>query len=219
MASHTLRALRGSTRVGRVAYVGPVPADGQNLVDLRVTDHGTLIGNLEAGIAALQQSAEGSTGGRERVMVLTADIPMVSARMLDDVLNTAPDAGLIYPIVRKENCEAAYPGVKRTYARLKDGIFTGGNLFLLDAHLVAQFLPRLKEVLAARKQPLKLAALIGPSVLFRMMSGQLTVQQLEERVSAVLGVSARALITPHAAIGTDVDKEGDLELAMRVLAL
>ncbi|WP_407569405.1 NTP transferase domain-containing protein [Deinococcus altitudinis] len=223
MALYVLQALRACPEVGKVAYVGPVPAGGEHLIDLRVTDHGTLLGNLEVGVAALrlpedQRTAAGTERvGPERVMVITADIPMLSAAMLSELLRSAPDAGLVYPVVRREACERAYPGVKRTYARLKDGTFTGGNLFLIDAALVGQFLPRLREVLAARKQPLKLAALIGPLVLLRMLTGQLSIVQLQERVGEILGVKARALVTPHAAVGTDIDKDADLELAARVL--
>jgi hypothetical protein len=218
MALYVLRALRTCPEVGRVAYVGPVPAGAEELVDLRVTDHGTLLGNLEVGVAALRPpEAQRKEGSPERVMVITADIPMVSAGMLSELLRSAPDAGLVYPVVRKEDCERAYPGVKRTYARLKDGTFTGGNLFLIDASLVEQFLPRLREVLDARKQPLKLAGLIGPLVLLKMLTGRLTIAELQERVGEILGVKARALVTPHAAVGTDIDKEGDLELAGRVL--
>lgn len=218
MALYVLRALHACPQVGRIAYVGPVPAGGEGLVDLRVTDHGTLIGNLEVGVSALRRpEAQRSPQAPERVMVVTADIPMVTSEMLSEVLVSAPDAGLVYPIVRKDDCERLYPGVKRTYARLRDGTFTGGNLFLLDAALVGEFLPRLREVLNARKQPLRLAALIGPLVLLRLLAGQLSIRQLQERVGTILGVKAQALITAHAAIGTDVDKDADLELAQRII--
>ncbi len=216
MALYVLQALRDCPQVGRIAYVGPAPVGSEHLIDVRVTDHGTLIGNLEVGTDALVQS-QGDKRGHARVMVITADIPLITANMLSDVLTAAPDAGLVYPIVRKEDCELAYPGVKRTYARLKDGTFTGGNLFLLDPALITLFLPRLREILAARKQPVKLAALIGPLVLLRLVTGQLSIGQLQQRVGALLGVEARALITKHAAIGTDIDKEDDLRLAQTIL--
>ncbi|MDP9765819.1 NTP transferase domain-containing protein [Deinococcus enclensis] len=214
MAAHVLHALRGSGRVGRVAYVGPTTPEIDALVDARVTDHGSLLANLEAGVQALQ--ALGLAPG-ERVLIATADIPMLQAAHVQDVLDAAPDAALVYPVVRRETCDAAYPGVKRTYVKVKGGTFTGGNLFLLDPALIGQFLPRLREVLAARKAPLKLASLIGPGVLLRLLTGRLTVQKLEEKVSEILGVPARALITPHAAVGTDVDKDSDLALAERHL--
>lgn len=216
MALHVLRALRGSERVARVAYVGPLTPTLEGHVDVRVTDHGTLLSNLEAGVEALR--GLGLAPG-ERVLVVTADVPLLTAADVRDVLDSAPlDAGLVYPVVRREICEAAYPGVKRTYARLRDGTFTGGNLFILDPALIGQFLPRLREVLAARKAPLRLAGLIGWDVLLRLLTGRLSVRQLEERVSGLLGVKACALVTPHAAVGTDVDKDADLTLAERQLS-
>ncbi|PTA67671.1 nucleotidyltransferase family protein [Deinococcus arcticus] len=217
MAERVLRALRDSGEVARVAYVGPTTPALDALIDERVTDHGTLLSNLDAGVEALR--AAGLRPG-ERVLVVTADIPLLTAAQVRDVLHAAPgDAALVYPVVRRDACEAAFPGVKRTYARLKDGVFTGGNLFLLDPALIGQFLPRLREVLAARKAPLRLAALIGPGILLRLVTGRLSVAQLEARVSGLLGVTARALVTPHAAVGTDVDKDSDLELVERHLNL
>ncbi|BDP40327.1 hypothetical protein DAETH_02960 [Deinococcus aetherius] len=211
MALHVLRALRGSGRVSRVAYVGPTTPELDPWIDERVTDHGTLLSNLEAGVEAL--AGMGLSPG-ERVLVATADIPLLTSEQLAQVLAAAPEgAALVYPVVRREDCERAFPGMRRTYARLRDGTFTGGNVFLLDPRLIGQFLPRLREVLAARKAPFKLARLIGPGVLVRLLLGRLTVRELEARVSAILGVPARALITPHAAIGNDVDQEADLGLA------
>lgn len=215
MAARVLQALRGSGRISRVAYVGPTTPEIDALIDERVTDRGTLLGNLEAGVEAL---AGPKARAGERVLVVTADIPMLQASDVQDVLSSAPlDAALVYPVVRREVCEAAYPGVKRTYARLKDGTFTGGNLFILDPALIRAFLPRVQEMLAARKAPLKLAGLIGPGILLRLLTGQLTVPLLEAKVSALLGVPARALITPHASVGTDVDKDADLQLAEATL--
>ncbi|MFC6591747.1 hypothetical protein ACFP81_06780 [Deinococcus lacus] len=101
---------------------------------------------------------------------------------------------------------------------MREGTFTGGNLFLLRPELVQQFLPRLREVLAARKAPLRLAAMIGPGILLRLLTRQLTVPELEAAVSRLLGAEVRGLVTPHASIGTDIDKESDLELAARALA-
>lgn len=211
MALHVLHALRDSGRVSRIAYVGPTTPEIDALIDERVTDHGSLLGNLEAGVEALE--AGGIREG-ERVLVVTADIPMLVADEVRDVLDSASvGAALVYPVVRREVCEAAYPGVRRTYARLRGGSFTGGNLFILDPALIGQFLPRLREVLDARKAPLKLAGLIGPGVLLKLLTGRLTVEALEARVSSILGVQARALITPHAAVGTDVDQDEDLALA------
>ncbi len=216
MAAYVLRTLRDSGRVERIAYVGPTTPELEPFIDVRVTDHGTLLGNLEAGVEAITQSG---LAPNERVLVVTADIPLLSAAQLRDVLDSAPiEAGFVYPVVRREDCEAAYPGVKRTFVKVKGGTFTGGNLFILDPRLIKKFLPRLRDVLAARKTPLKLARIIGLSTLFKLLTGSLTVAGLEQKITDIVGVSAQALITPHAAVGTDVDKEADLQLAVDHIA-
>lgn len=215
MAIYVLKALRDSGVVSRIAYVGPTTPEIDILIDTRTTDHGTLLSNLEAGVEALTRAG---LHPNERVLVVTADIPMMTAAQVTDVLRTAPrDAGLIYPVVRRRDCEEAYPGVKRTYATVRDGTFTGGNLFILDPTLIGQFLPKLRELLAARKAPLKMAGIIGPGILLDFITRRLTVKKLEDKVSQLLNTPARALITPHAAIGTDVDKDADLQLAAQHL--
>ncbi|RTR27731.1 NTP transferase domain-containing protein [Deinococcus radiophilus] len=216
MALHVLQAVQASGRVDRIAYVGPTTPEMDALIDLHLQDSGRLLDNLAAGLEAL--GADGSEHGR--ALVITADIPMLRAEQLCDVMDQAeshPGAGLLYPVVPRSACEAEYPGVQRTFVRVRDGSFTGGNLFFFDPGLAVRFLPRLREVLAARKAPLRLAALIGPGVLLRLVTGRLTVRGLEEAVSRLLGVEARAIITPHAAVGTDVDKASDLALAEAVL--
>ena len=210
MGLWVLEALRGSNRVGRVAYVGPLTLEMRALVDVAVAQRGGLLDNLGAGVEAL--------GAQARVLVVTADVPLMTGAMLQGVLDAAPDASLVYPVVRREECEAQFPGVRRTYARLADGSFTGGNVFLLDPRLIHQFLPRLRALLALRKKPVALAREIGVGVLVKLLLGRLRIAELETRVSAILGVPARALVTPHAAVGTDVDQEEDLTLARTVLA-
>ncbi|GGJ53231.1 NTP transferase domain-containing protein [Deinococcus roseus] len=210
MGVYVLEALRDSGVIAHIAYIGPTPPEIQTLIHQTLPDQGSLIGNLEYGV---QNMPAGN-----RVLVVTADIPMMTASELREVLASAPDSGLVYPIVRKEDCEKAYPGVKRTYARLKDGTFTGGNIFILKPEIVSTFLPRLKEMLAHRKNPLKLAGLIGMGTLIRLLTGQLSLERLEHKIGSILGVSVSAMPTGYASIGTDVDKDGDLELAQQLLS-
>ena len=217
MALHVLQALRATGRVSKVIYIGPTTPEMDALIDLQLADAGGLIDNLSTGLKALEGIQEdGQEGASGRALVLTADIPMLQPQDLLDVFAQAeamPDAGLLYPVVRREDCEAAFPGVKRTYVRVRDGTFTGGNIFFFSPDLVDRFLPRLREVLAARKAPLRLAAQVGFGTLLRLVTGRLTVHGLEAAVSRLLEVEARGIITPHASIGTDVDKESDLALA------
>jgi hypothetical protein len=68
---------------------------------------------------------------------------------------------------------------------------------------------------AARKNPLKLAALFGLPFVFGLLTGRLTIRQLEERACAIISGRVAAVISTYAELGFDVDKAEDLEVARR----
>jgi len=145
-----------------------------------------------------------------RVLVATGDIPHLTEEAVRFVLDKAPEAALVYPIVPKEAVEARFPRTKRTYARLREGTFTGGNLLLLDKSLFRKALPLARRVVALRKRPLALARLVGWDVLLKLLLGRLSLAEVEARAQRILGVEARALVTPYPEVGVDVDREEDL---------
>jgi hypothetical protein len=170
-----------------------------------------MLQNLQAGLEEI--------GDAKRVLVSTADIPLLSAEAVRDVLKRDPGVGLVYPVVSMTASERMFPGGRRTSAKLKEGRFTGGNLFLLEPKLVNDFLPRLQFVLDNRKNVLRLAGMFGIGAILKLLFGTLQIAELERTVSRILGVPARALISEYAEIGFDVDKPEDLEVVLKKLDL
>jgi GTP:adenosylcobinamide-phosphate guanylyltransferase len=209
MSWYVLKALRSSGMVGRIVYVGPSVPELEDLYDIHLPARGEMLENLEAGLGALPTS--------NRVMVATADIPLLSPEAVRDVVSRDSGTGLVYPVISEAACERAFPGGKRTYAKLRNGKFTGGNLFLLEPGLVGAFMPRLKQVISNRKNPLAIAGMIGIDTLLKFPFGMLTITELEQKISKILGVPASALITEFAEVGFDVDKPEDLELTLQKL--
>lgn len=198
LVEYTLKAL---SQAGlEVIFVGP-QANLNPPPKVSLPDHGSLIANLEAGLNA--------TRG-DRVLVATGDTPFLSAQAVRWVLENAPQAGLVYSIIGKETIEQRFANMRRTYARTREGHFTGGNLVIIDKQLFFTALPLLKRALALRKKPLALARMIGFGTLLRALLGQADIASLEAKVSQIIGVPARALITPYAEVGVDIDNEEDL---------
>ncbi|MCS7058383.1 MAG: nucleotidyltransferase family protein [Meiothermus sp.] len=198
LVEQTLQALH---RAGlEVVLVGP-PAPLCPSPKAHLADQGGLLANLEAGL----QAAQG-----ERVLVSTGDMPFLSAEAVRWVLQNAPEAGFVYTIVARSTIEARFPGMRRTYARVREGVFTGGNIALLDKSLFRRALPLIQRALALRKRPLALARMVGLGTLVRVLLGQAGIPELERRVSQILGLPARALPTPYAEVGVDLDREEDL---------
>jgi GTP:adenosylcobinamide-phosphate guanylyltransferase len=199
LVEYTLEAL---TQAGLdIILVGP-PAALNPTPSQSLPDHGSLLANLEAGIHAAQG---------EKVLVATGDMPFLTADAVRWILQNTPQAGFVYSIIAQKTIEERFPRMRRTYARIREGSFTGGNIVLIDKKLFFTALPLLKRALKLRKNPLALAQMIGFGTLLRVLLGRADIAGLEAKVSQIIGVPARALMTPYAEVGVDIDKEEDLQ--------
>ena len=106
MSWYVLKALRSSGMVERIVYVGPSVVDLEDLYDIHLPARGEMLENLEAGLGALPASS--------RVMVATADIPLLTPEAVQDVISRDSGTGLVYPVISQAACERAFPGGKRT---------------------------------------------------------------------------------------------------------
>jgi len=156
----------------------------------------------------------------EMILISTADIPMITPEAIKDFVEKAlaMDADFYYPIVSKEENEKKYPETKRTYVKIKDGTFTGGNIVMVRAGKVKECIRQAEVFMTYRKKPWKLAQVLGLKFILKFLLGTLTIKELEERVGDLFNIKARAIISSYPEIATDVDKDSDLELAARALS-
>lgn len=214
MLAYVLEALKAADNIGRIVVVGPVGALAPLIEQygiLAVPEAATIPENLRKGVDALLP--------RQHFMIATADIPFLTPAAVNEFIQSCKpyDADLYYPIVSKVDSEHRFPGVLRTYVTLREGVFTGGNLFFMNPGKIDTALPRLDRIFSLRKSPLRLAGELGVGFIARLLLKRLTLPELEDRFSALFGLRAKAVITPHPEIGTDVDKPEDLGLAVREL--
>ena len=147
------------------------------------------------------------------------DLPFLTGEALDDFIARAEaaEADGVYAIVRKEACLREYPALRRTFFHLKEGDFTGGNVSLVSVSLFPGCIEKMQEVFALRKNPLKLAAWLGVSFIVKLLFRQLSLADVETKVSALFGYRGRAVITEYACIGTDLDKAEEWPVAEKYL--
>lgn len=105
--------------------------------------------------------------------------------------------------------------MRRTSLRVREGCFTGGNAMVVRPAFLARNVPLLESTFAARKQPLRLAGMVGWDLVFRallspVLPGLLPLSLLEERVGRLVGGRVAALEIPYPEIGADIDKPEDL---------
>ncbi|MBW3636296.1 MAG: NTP transferase domain-containing protein [Armatimonadetes bacterium] len=212
MLARVVDSLRETTAVTRIICIAtPLALQSLDSDVVGLAAGERMTGNLFSGARAAQS---------ERILIVTADAPLVSGRtwmqFLDGAAVNLLDAA--YPIVPKKAVEAQFPGGKRTYGHLKEGSFTGGNAFLLPRDRLESLEEVIDRAFAARKNPLALARMLGAGFIFRAATKKLTIHEVETKISRLLGCRSGAVIVPDAAIAFDVDKPSDLETAREFAA-
>ena len=216
MLTYVLEGLSRAPSINRVVVVGPEDALSgmqRNGFDFTlVPEGGTMLENAAAGLKAVEPD--------QLCLIVTGDIPLLTEADVEAFLKLCEpfDADFYYPILARESCESRFPETRRTYVRLKDGTFTGGNAILVRPAWFFQNRHRLEMFIAYRKKPLKLLRMLPPGFVVKYLFGRLTVGDLEKKLSQLLLLQARAIPCDLVAIGTDVDKFSDLEVVRKTLA-
>jgi len=209
MVSFVAGALAASRQVDKIFIVGPV----KELKRCEFPEKTVLI---ESGPTILQTIGIGmnALGHQRKTLVVTADIPLLTPEAINDFLAQCAkvDADLYYPIVRQEINNRQYPGNRRTYVRLKEGTYTGGNIFLVNPAIVPQCMNVAEKIIENRKNPFKLVCILGWKFVLQFLLRSLSLVKVEKRVSSILGITGAVIQSQYPELGIDVDKPSDLEL-------
>ncbi|TCL76343.1 GTP:adenosylcobinamide-phosphate guanylyltransferase [Hydrogenispora ethanolica] len=215
MLDYVVKALQNVASIRRIIIVGNESAVAPEIRRQAVgviEPGGTLVDSLIGGLNALQSA--------EPVLVATSDIPLITREAVEDFLSRCSriPGDVYYSFVSKELNEAKYPGVQRTYVTLREGTFTGGNLALIAPRVVEENAEMLRKAALLRKKPWKLCQMLGWRYLWKLLCGNLTIAEIEQRVRSVFGIRAVGIISPFPEVGIDVDKPSDFRLATEVLS-
>src|SRR5207249_831345 len=124
MVGYVLSALEDAASAGEAVVVGPAALSPALRGTRLVLEGPDLLFNIVAGLSALP--------GDGPALLLTSDIPFLTGIAVDDFIERSLSTGadLCYPIISESASLTQFPGMRRTYARLREGRFTGGNMML-----------------------------------------------------------------------------------------
>ncbi|HBQ27840.1 hypothetical protein DK28_0215480 [Peptococcaceae bacterium SCADC1_2_3] len=224
MVVHVVEALLNTPRINQVVVVGPKKelADYLNINRVSLVSAGQdMLENVQLGLTYCPET--------RYTLIVTSDIPLLTAAATEDFLNQCERlscADLFYPVISREVIENYFTAlniplskIHRTYVSLKDGVFTGGNLVLLNPAVFARCSEKGAPFIEARKSPLKLGRLLGTSFLWRFLLRQITLTEATQRVSWLLNVKGAVVKSNFPEVGIDVDKPVDLALVREILTL
>lgn len=206
MVQWVLDAVNDAPSIGTVALIGLDDSSPLKCTKplISLPDLGSLMANIQQGARTFQELHPDET----HILSISADIPGITGEIVEAMSKEYAgfNYDIYYSVVSREVMEKRYPESKRTYIKVKDGQFCGGDLNCYSKRAALDPAGVWKDLIKLRKSPLKQAAIIGYGTLMLLLLRQLTLAQAAERVCRRLGITGKALQVPFAEIGMDVDK-------------
>ncbi|KPU44575.1 molybdenum cofactor guanylyltransferase [Oxobacter pfennigii] len=213
MIDYVIDSLKSSPYVDKVVIVGmpEMREIFKGRVHEILNSEGNIIDNVKKGQEYLSSD--------KHLLLCTCDIPMVTKESIEDFINrcvkTKADIG--YPIIEKSLNEKKYPDAYRTYVKLKDGTYTGGNIIYANPEALKKCYPIAQKLFDSRKNPMKMGKYLGFGILARLILGNLKIETVEKRAQKICGINAKAIISPYPEIGNDVDKTEDVDFVNKYM--
>jgi len=223
VAHKGLIVLEGRTLLDRV--LGAVQAAGAQTIGVSANDEairaalaGAKVRVLPPAAGPSQSVADGASALGFPLVVTTVDHALLRPEWITQFLADTPvDVDVAVLLAPEARVRAAAPQTKRTYLKFRDGRYSGCNLFLLRNETALNVIAVWRKVEALRKQPWKIAAMLGPGFLLRYALGLLTLDEAVARLGALAGVRAAAVRARDGLAAVDVDKPSDLDLVREII--
>jgi len=212
MVQWVLDALSDAESIDNVIMIGLSPKSGVTCKKPMhyISNQGRMLANIVAGV----EKAIEVNPKVEYVLVVSSDIPTITADMVDWCVETAMQTQdeLYYGIIPRDVMEARFPESRRTYTKLKDVELCGADMHVSHISMATEHLALWEELIGNRKSPLKQAATIGFGTLFRVATRSITLDDLVATVCERIGIKGRPIVWDRAEPGMDVDKPHQLEI-------
>ena len=214
MIEYIVDVLNNSENIDQILVVGPKkelhPYIGKKVKEI-LNPGNSILENMEIGLNYFNSAGS--------LLLLTSDIPLITPEAIDEFLEicTKRKAYNGYPIITKENIVKKYPDTVRTYIKMKEGIFCGGNITFFKPDVFFQNKKLIKELFENRKSTWKYAKILGFKFILKFLFKTLTMEEIEKRITGILGYNSAAVVVSYPEIMIDLDKPSDLKLIRKYL--
>jgi molybdopterin-guanine dinucleotide biosynthesis protein A len=216
MVVYVIDTLKKIDRVNKIILVSNpehVTPDISSRVDKVVPGGETMIQSLRSAIDKLESQPE-------YLLVLPCDMPLITPEAVNDFIDQSltPPVDITYAYLSREDSESAYPDAKHTYVTIREGTFCGSGLFMMKPGMIEACESLFRKLTGNRKNPFALVSILGPAIVLKFLLKTVTVRELENRMSKLMGgCLGRGIRTRYADAAFNVDAPGELLIARRLL--
>jgi len=209
-----VEAARGCEQIDRVVTVG------NRDVEAALAGAAEFVMEGPDLVANIQRGFDHCGGARADYVVLSPDLPFITAGILGRYTAAARDScELAAPLVSRQDFLGRFPHAPNKFARFAGGLeATMGSCFYFSGPALRANLPLARDCYRYRRYPHRLAIMLGLPIVLAYLFRRLSIEALERRAAQLTGVAVRALPTRDAELAYDIDDLVSVEYAERLLA-
>lgn len=212
---HIIKILRDTKYIAKIYVAGPEKVNNliSPQVDEAIPSGPTIMDTLKTSASLFQDEPY--------ILIVTSDIPLILSKHIENFLGkclTNSGFDLYYSIIKKEIYTQSFPdpNLRRIYANLVEGSFTGGNVFLINPRVIIDCADIIEQFILFRKHPLKMARILGKRIVIKYLKKYLSIRDLEKMVPHYLkGYTGKAILADPE-IALDIDKPVQLEVVRKM---
>lgn len=214
MLERVVAAVQASAHVEDVLVVGIEPETAAGLQFARpvdfLPDQGGMVSNMLAGLSWISRNRPEA----EVVLGCSADIPTITGRVVDEFIEACRpwDKGVYYNFVTRARLEARFPDSRRTYSRYGDIEAAGGDMVIAQVDVAERNRPLLEALTAARKQPWRVASVVGVRMLLKFLFHRVTIPDIEATAARALGAPVKIILDGPPELAMDADKPFQIDM-------
>ncbi len=214
----TINALHATGRIGKIVVIGSEELNthpATSLADTVLPEGKSGPDNIFQGLNWLREHSPKSEDKPRHVLIITTDLPFITPASIMGFLDSCrTDADVCVPIIERKEFEARYPDSPNFYVNLRDGAWTLGCAFLLDPQAIINHKPSIERVFEARKSQIKMARLLGPLFILRLLTRQLRVEDIAKKCEQILGCSGDVVLGAAPELAYDIDLREEYHYAL-----
>lgn len=224
LIDYVLEALKGADGVGEIGVVGDPERLAHLVGGLTVKTGGdTLLESIKAALGFFPED--------DRVLICTADLPMLRHEMVESFLDrclgveTEYAEELLLAVVPRDHFVGAFGACAKNFNTFRDLALCHGNLALASPSILANAtaMARVDELYASRTSPVRNALALGLDVGLAYLAGVHLFPLLDlatfcRLLSRRFGIGMVAVRSPFPEVAIDVDEPADLAIARGWLA-
>lgn len=169
-------------------------------------------------VASLLKSLE-RLPGENWVLFISGDHPLITPEMIDHFIEESMQRDLTFSVavVNRNLVNQHYPESRRTWFPVKDGAYSGGNLFFINKKKFQGQASFMETIDRNRKKPWKSVFMMDLPTILQIVFRRLTMHEIATKASRVFGCDAGIVDMPFSECCMDVDKPSDREIAEVIL--